>query len=180
MGKNLNQSDIIKYSLLGVGIFLASSKLNAMFSSVAEGLGIKDSKTDIENKKIIDNAVNAPVNSNINYWGKSWYLNSRPAPQSNYVALVNSLTSTQAIAKRLRSYAGFFNDDETGIYSLFRAFQYKTQVSYLCKVFYELYNEDLLVWLNDEVLNVKEMANVLRITNSLKYGFKNTKTGVIQ
>ena len=69
-------------------------------------------------------------------------------------------------AKQLKGAMGFFNDDESEIYAVFRSLNDKAQVSQLAAKYYELYQKDLLGDLDDH-LNKDELVTVYNIIKAI-------------
>jgi len=77
-------------------------------------------------------------------------------------------------AKKLYDAKGVFNDDEDTVYGVFRALNYKTQVSVVADAFFKLYNKDLKNYLQppNGFLSDAEWNEVVKICGKLGTGVK--------
>ena len=79
------------------------------------------------------------------------------------------------LAKRIYEAMGYFTDDESAVYSVFRSLKTKSQVSFLAERFASIYGVDLLEYLKrgrnqfnpGSGMNTDELAVVLNIVNKL-------------
>ena len=69
-------------------------------------------------------------------------------------------------AKMLKDSKGVFNDDEAKVYGVFQSLRTKAQISFLAKVFFDVYQQSLLSYLLS-FLSDSEMVNVAKICNKL-------------
>ena len=69
-------------------------------------------------------------------------------------------------AKAIYNSFGFFNDDEEGLYSIFRSFTNKAQISQVSDAFTQLYEKDMLGVITD-YLNASERAFLWNIINQI-------------
>ena len=81
-------------------------------------------------------------------------------------ALILTKSGADAFAKTIYDAIGFFTDDESAVYGVFRQLKSQTQVSFLAEAFYNNYGTDLYSYLAKN-LNDGEMAIVNQIVNSL-------------
>lgn len=74
---------------------------------------------------------------------------------------------------------GFFNDDESAVYGVFRALKSKTQISYLSEWFFYTYKQDLKAYLQS-FLNENEFGNVATICNKLPIGISDNNGNILK
>jgi len=142
-----NSELLIKGGLvLGGGVFLIY---------ILKSTGIIQSgaakKAEAEKQKQIQQnatSINSPFNPN-------FYKNKLGA------SLITKAQAEQ-YADQIYDAVGYFTDDESTIYAVFRQLKAKTQVSWLAENFYRLYGEDLYNFLLDS-LNETEMTTVNQI-----------------
>jgi hypothetical protein len=89
-------------------------------------------------------------------------------------AKILTKTSADVLAKKLYDAFGYFSDDETAVYSVFRQLKTKSQNSFLVDRFRALYGLDLLEFMKrgkgvlaQAGLNNDELSIVLDIVNKL-------------
>jgi hypothetical protein len=92
------------------------------------------------------------------FW--QYYRDERKNP-----TILTTASATQK-AEQIRDAAGFFNDDESAIFSVFRTLKTQTQASFLADRFQTIYNESLIEFLND-TFDEEEFSKVYQIVRSL-------------
>lgn len=123
------QEDIILKVAFAVGAYLLIIK------PILVKLGIDKSASSSQLEEDINKAQISPESA----FSPTFWKTVKGAP------LIKKIPA-QALAKILRDAVGgsFFGDDVTKIYNVFRKLQYKTQVSWLAKIYGDMYNADLL------------------------------------
>ena len=142
--EDFNINNILPFAAIGLLVF-GASKLANLFSF--GGSNPKDTA-----------ALNQLQNSNV--FSPNYYKGFSSAH-------LLTVASAQAIAKVIYDAKGLFNDNEAAIYGAFQALTYKTQVSFLAEVFFNIYKQSLYGFLQN-VLNTEELAQVATIVNKLK------------
>jgi hypothetical protein len=95
-------------------------------------LGIKDS----EETKLLDNEASATGSP----WNPNFY---KSVPN----AIILKRAYAENLAQTIYNSFGYFNDNEEQATGAIKSLMFKTQVSFLSQVFYELYKQDLLKFL---------------------------------
>jgi hypothetical protein len=97
--------------------------------------------------------------------------------QAGYSSVESYLAKIGSSVSQLSDYAatiydskGFFDDDEDGLYNVFRQMRDISYCSLVAFVFKERYNKTMFTYLSD-FLNAKELNRIIEILNT-KYFFK--------
>lgn len=153
------QQDNSKYLLYGGGLILLYLGGRKIFQK----LGLVSTPADVA-----ASAAVAQLDKE-NYFDPSYY------EDRHKVYTVLSLADQgEAYAKKLYNAKGFFNDNESDVYGVFRALQSKTQVSLIARAFFRLYGQDLKNYLQPSTgfLSSGEWNEVVNICSKLKEGIK--------
>lgn len=97
-------------------------------------------------------------------------LNSPFSPryyQGKSNVMLTTRTAAEQIAKTIYKAMGFFNDNEEAVFGALRQLQYKTQLSWVADVFFQLYKEDMYQYIRNS-LSDDEMKIVNQIAANLK------------
>lgn len=79
---------------------------------------------------------------------------------------ITEISAARRLAKIIYDAKGIFTEDENSVFGVFSAFRYKTQVSHLAKVFFDMYKKDLRSYIL-ETLNESEIERLNSITSKL-------------
>jgi len=79
---------------------------------------------------------------------------------------ITEINAARRLAKIVYDAKGYFTEDENAVFGVFSAFRYKTQVSHLAKVFFDMYKKDLRSYIL-ETLNESEIERLNSITSKL-------------
>lgn len=158
--------------LAGAGIVIFKVVLpliNSVSSSKGSLNPFADSEQDVKDKNNIQELQNQ------NYFDPSYYQNL----MKNNVVLILTPSGINKYAKIIHDAKGYFNDDESAVYGVFRALKTKTQISSLSKGFFDLYKTDLFGYLQN-FLNLNEMGIVAEICNKLPIGITDNSGNIIK
>lgn len=148
--------------IVAVGGLLIGGYLVVQVVSGAKGLlealGLKDSKEDKEEDRLIENASKYPQ-FNPNYW---WEGSSTAAKKW----LVYKDESAKTAAKKIKNAWGVFDDDEAAVTGVFRNARSKAHVSRIADAYFKLYSIGLFDDLKAR-LSSTELSDVIRITENL-------------
>lgn len=120
--------DVETLLLIGAGV-LGVSLVSKLFTS----LGIFDSAAT----KNLD----AAASSSNTFWSPTYYTQF-----TTYSYTIDTPTAT-TLANQIYNAMGIFNDDEDAVFAAFRTLKTKSNVSFLAKVFSDIYSQDLLTFL---------------------------------
>lgn len=141
------------------------SKIFKGFSGAMEGLGLKDSKEGAENKKLIDQAVNAANSGGTGSpWSPNFYKSAPPG------SALFTVSQAQLLAKQIWDSVGYVYDTPSRGSAAIKQCKTKSQVSFLAEQFYKLYTKDLISWLNDkyDIMGQREyLRGIIDYVNSL-------------
>lgn len=150
---NVTGSVVAKVAVSAVGILLVYLLI---IKPIFRRLGIIQTPED---KKRDEQAKQASTSSD-SPWSPLYY-QSRPG------ALLLTKAATLELAKQINDAIGFFTDDETEVYGALRQLKAKTQLSWLCQVFFDEYKTDMYQLLNRN-LGDDEMDIIHGIADQLK------------
>lgn len=159
-----------KYVLIAGGLWLG---WRFVLSPILEGLQLKDTPEEAAAKKLQDKVES--LNISRDYWNPA-FIHKAPA---GYTAKILTQSDANILARKIKDAAGYFNDNEEQIYSVFRELKYKSQIAFLVYKFNVLYGLDLYTWLKESVLSAAELNTVLSIAEKLPAGYQNLTTGKI-
>ena len=135
---------------------------NRLIGGALEKLGLKESKEDREQQKTIEKGETS------NAWQPNYYKEMIEKNGRNKTAL--SLPATvEGYAKIFRDAKGLVNDDEEAVYGALRSMKYKTQLSQVAERFFQMYKQDLYLFLKS-FLSDDELEQVAKLVNNLKSG----------
>lgn len=123
---------------------------------IMELLGLAKDKGD----KTVDTAQYDAV------WTPKYY-KDLAAKGKIYILTQDSLKN---FAKQVYDSKGFFNDDEDKLTGVFKAINYKTQVSQLAEYFFNTYKKDLYGFMNSFLDNDTEFVPIINIVNAKPSG----------
>lgn len=123
---------------------------------ILEALGIVKTTDEKEREAEIKNTILQL--SQGDYFDPDYYKKA----DSTILTMATALT----YAKMLKDSKGVFNDDENKVYGVFQSLRTKAQISFLAKVFFDVYQQSLLSYLLS-FLSDAEMVNVAKICNKL-------------
>jgi hypothetical protein len=154
------QQDNSRYLLYGGGLLL----LYVAGKKVFQKLGIVETAADVQAAQ-----ASAQVESE-NYFDPTYYKDKIKI----YGEVMSLSDKGVYYAKKLYNAKGLFNDDEDTVFGVFRALNYKTQVSVVADAFFKLYNQDLKNFLQppNGFLSSNEWNNLVNILSKLKTGVK--------
>jgi hypothetical protein len=124
---------------------------------VLKFVGIKD---DEETKKIDQVEVDPGTPWSINFW------KNVPGATVLHRAYAVQLANT------IYNSFGYFNDNEEQVKGAIKSLKFKTQLSFLAMVFYEIYNQDLLTFLRggmwpQDRLSDNDLSELISFVNKL-------------
>jgi len=124
----IEMKEVMPIVLIGAGL-LSFDLIKKLLTSV----GIWDSAAT----KNLD-AVSTSANT---FWSPNYYTQF-----SSYSYAIDTSQAT-ALANQIYNAFGMFNDDEDAVFAVFRTLKTKSNVSFLAKVFSDVYHQDLLTFL---------------------------------
>lgn len=159
------RSDYSSY-ILPVGGLLVAVALLQRFGLLPSAGSLQADKNvkELENVQADNNAFNR------NYIKlMSAALRSTAGGNSKVAVQYLKAANATALAKKLHKAKGTFNDNEDSVWSAFRNLKYKSQVTQLSDVFYNLYKIDLYTYL-ESFLNTAELNKLYNIIAEMKPG----------
>jgi hypothetical protein len=147
-----NEKTILILGLAAIGLAYFG-----VIDPVLKFVGIKD---DEETKNIDQIEVDPGTPWSINFWTK--------VPG----ATVLTRASAVALANVIYDSFGYFNDNEEQVKGAIKSLKFKTQLSYLAMVFYELHKQDLLTFLRGGIwpqdrLSDSDLSELISYVNKL-------------
>jgi hypothetical protein len=167
-------------------IVILFKKFTGFFGGITDGIGLTDTKDESNRKsslvKLLRQLREAGKSNPFapQYYqqgtsqkdaqpgGKYW--DTSKATGGNL-----SEATARTLAKRIYGAVGLISDSPTEIMSAFKALPTKVQVSYLSKVFADVYNADLLDWLEKKMDTTSQqltLEGIIQYVNKLPGGFK--------
>jgi len=128
-------NELIKIGLITIGVLMVTGKINSIFSSITQGLGISDSADTKDVNSEVQNTA-SPFN-----WSQ-FFKNAGTRP----VTLM-TLASYTMLKNQLADSFGWFSDDFGSVLDVFKKMNTQSQVAFFAKKFSEDYKTDLLTWL---------------------------------
>ncbi len=157
--KKDNTTLILGLAGLGLAYF-------GLLKPILNALRITSTAETKEQEQNIKTAETAPAN--VNPWSPNYYKIKG--------GTVFTLATAKAKAKIIYNALGNFSDDEEAIYGVLKSAKYKTQISFLCDVFYQMYKIDMFEflkrgknnWNYAAGLNSSELNQCIEIVKNLK------------
>ena len=161
--KKENEKLFINLAIIAVAYF-------GIIKPILNKTGITTSATERGEESEIKKIETAPPESNP--FDPKYYKSA--AARRAGALLLYSAKATE-LSRIIYNAMGYFSDDESAVYSVFRSLQTKSQVSFLSEKFRQLYNIDMLEFLKRgknqynpaSGLNTSEIATVINIVNNL-------------
>jgi hypothetical protein len=122
---------------------------------VLEAVGIK--KTDADKKN--DEATNVNATTLNSAFNPNYY---KSIPNATLL----TSASAKALATKIHDAIGFLTDDENAVLGVFRQLKFKTQVSFIASVFYQLFGEDLYIYIS------RNMKSDIKLVNDIVANLK--------
>jgi hypothetical protein len=166
---NAEKLRILVPVIIVVIVVFAGKKLLSSFtqslSSPLEALNIKDTEEEKNEIKKAKKKVQDLPKGDKNPFSPRYYTATNKRPMLIPMATAN------LFAKRIKDAIGIVYDSPENIIGVFRNLNYKTQVSFLAKVFFDLYGIDLLEFLEDKLDTTTQkiaLGKIIEIVNNLK------------
>ena len=173
--KTLNQAKTAGTILAAIIIIFLVVKIGGalinLFSSIGQGLNISDTDEEKDNQKFITDIENSGIDKN--YWSQNYYklVQSKLTPKE--VLALSKSANLQDIAKQIYDSIGLLYDNPAQTIGAIKKLKNKVQISQLAEKFNQMYQRDLLAFLNEK-LDTNDQQKILQqifnYTNSLKVG----------
>jgi len=143
--------------------FIILHKVFGFFDGILEGLNLKDTKEEKENKDNVSKGVDSENSKGLNsYWNPNFYKDRKGA--------IFTMAKGKQLAKQLWDSVGYIYDTPSEGSAAIKQCSSGMKVSFVADVFNTEYNLDLLTWLQNKYDTTEQkeiLADIIRYVKAL-------------